>query len=154
MDLVADGGVCAGVWPWWSWECGRPPYMALKSSADEPLVLLHFLPELLSTLLLEPVRWPWWSSRRPPTPRRFPTPTKFGLSSSIMAFDWGQALKFSCLLKMAGNMLNCWWERSSEEVGTEGAGDDPRAPRQDDTPLKSNLMLVQTLFDDVVICDQ
>lgn len=35
--------------------------------------------------------------------------------------------------------------RSSEEVGTEGAGDDPKAPRQDETPLKSILMVDQTV---------
>lgn len=54
-----------------------------------------------------------------------PTPSKprFGLNSSISLF-WPQlaaaaAEKFNCLLKIAGNMLNCWWSRLRAVVGND-----------------------------------
>lgn len=49
-----------------------------------------------------------WSSRSPCCKPKRP-PTKFGRSSSI-SLPWPQEplVKFSCLLKIAGNMLNCW----------------------------------------------
>ncbi|KAJ3659296.1 hypothetical protein Zmor_010992 [Zophobas morio] len=41
---------------------------------------------------------------------------------------------------------------SAAEVGAEGAGELPNAPRQEETPLKSNLVVVQTWGDFAVIC--
>lgn len=40
---------------------------------------------------------------------------------------------------------------SEDEVGAEGAGELPNAPKQDETPLKSNLVVVQTWGDFAVI---
>lgn len=141
-DLGTDGGVWAGVCGWCSWacECGNAPYNAVKSSADEPLVL-HFLPPTLSPFT--PIRCPWWSSSSPDTPSRFPTPTRLGRRSSIIDF-WGHALKLSCRLKMAGKMLNCWWEdRSSGTMEVAGAADAvPSDPALLPMPLKSNLRLL------------
>lgn len=119
--------------------------MAVKSSAEEPLVL-HFLGAPLSPFELL-IKCPWCSSSKPETPNKFPTPTKFGRRSSIMLFC-GQALKFSCRLKMAGKMLNCWCETSSVDedvdVATGADGELPSAPRQDETPLKSTAKPWQT----------
>lgn len=134
-ETVAAGGVWAGVWPWCPVSpCWRPPYNAVKSSAEEPLVL-HFLPVLSAPD--PPIGWIWCSSRSPETPRRFPTPTRFGRSSSIICFWLGQGLeKFSCLLKIAGKMLNCWG------ISSVPPGELTLAPRHVGTPLKSNLGLV------------